>query len=214
MSMFLSLMWNAIGYLIVPSKVSPIHSANNLQICSSASCRFFDFSQSLASSNKNSDCMATPLICLVSMLLIAPRCAILSIAFILSSILFNIPSMLCPPGCNRYGLSPASVSLGIFMIAPAPAVVSTSGVTTRLGWLVNLINCSHSDHSLDMAIAMSAMSPTSLTPMPLTGPLLAYTNTAGILPSSFTISSIGIGLPWSSWLTLDNIILSLVNSLM
>ena len=95
--------------------------------------------------------------------------------------------MLCPPGCNRYGFNPASVSFGILIIAPAPAVVSTSGVTTKLGWFVNLINCSHSDHSFEIAIAMSAMSPTSLTPIPLTGPLLAYTNTAGILPSSFGI---------------------------
>ena len=127
--------------------------------------------------------------------------------------LFNIPSTLCPVGCKRYGLSPASVSFGIEIIAPAPAAASTSGVLTKLGWLVSLINCSHSDHSFDIAIDISAISPMSLTPIPLIGDLFAYTKTAGTLPNSFGISSIGTILLRSVGVTAYKIIFSGVNSL-
>ena len=77
------------------------NSAYRLNNCSSAICKLSAFSDSLALSNSNSVCNATPELIPVFVVLIAPVCAILFIDSTLLLIESIIDCKLEPDGCNK-----------------------------------------------------------------------------------------------------------------
>ena len=62
----------------------------------------------------------------------------MSIACALVLMVSSSVEIFCPLGVNRKGFKSPGMSLGIVIIAPAPALASVSNVLTSVGWFDSL----------------------------------------------------------------------------